>query len=288
MAKNDEGDRFKKPQGRYSKPEASKSSAIPPKPRRILRGDDPKDPIADADMTIGEGLSASVPEVIIKGLPGSKFLSPPRPKGNSARDCAEAQLIDSEDSMDDLSVDHYTKPRSNLSSKRKRSEPQSTPPLKEALQAETIHDSSDEEIGMLEKGNIQPAAFQTSKKAAPETKRSRQDRYQVLQVYSSKHPWLLDDPKKEWFFVYNRIGGSLGIEGQNIPPHFYMTTNSISMIIYCEESSKLIIRKSSDNSFGGATNILFTLTNSDHSVKLAKELALNATIKALTRDRFVL
>lgn len=263
------------------------SSAIPLKPRRHLHGEGPKDPIADADVTMSEDISKSVPEVIIDGLPGSKFLSPPHPNESSARGLAASQVIDSEDSIDDLSVEHYKKPRPSLSNKRQQFEPQSAPPKRDTVQVETIHDSSDEEIGTLEKGNIQSTAFPASKKIALKMEKSGQVRYQVLKVFSPKHPWFLDDPKKEWFLIYNRVGGSLSIEGEDVPPYLNMTTNSISTITYGEESSNLIIRKSSDNSFCGATNILLTLTNSNNSVKLAQELALSSTIKALPKNRFV-
>jgi hypothetical protein len=288
MAKISGNDVFLKPQGRYSKPEASKPSAILPKQRRPLRGDDPKDPITDADATVNDGTSKSVPKVIIQGLPGSAFHSPPSSKNMTSRNLAAAQLIDSEDSMDDLSVEHYTKPRPSLSNKRNRPESQSTQPKKDTTQAETIHDSSEEEIGTLAKGNIQPTPFPTSKKATPKIKKSGQERYPVFQMFSPKHPWLLDG-KKEWFLIYNRLAGSLSIEGEKVPPYFSLTTNSISTIIYCEESSKLIVRKSADNSFGGASDILFTLASTDHSVKLAKVLAaLSSTIRATPKHRFVL
>lgn len=285
IAKSHESDRFVKPQGRYSKPEASKASTVRPENRRPLRGDDPKDPITDTtDAAAGEA-SKYTPQVVIKGLKGSSYDSPPHPDPPSIARPA-AQLIDSEDSMDDLSAGHYKKPLPTLSDKRKRSEPQPARTKKENVEPQTIHDTSDEETGKLEDGNIKPTNFPPSKKAPPKEKKPGQERYQIFQVFSPTHPWFLGDANRELFVVYNRVDGDLSIEGQGIP-RLVMTVNSISSVEYSEESSKIIIHKSRDNSFGRSINISLTLSNANDSVKLAKLLALSTTTKALPKSRFV-
>lgn len=278
MTKSHGSDRFVKPQGRYSKPEPSKAEN-----RRSLRGDDPKDPITDTDAPADRGMSKSTPQVVIKGLKGSGYGSPPSP--SLTRDkLPAAQFIDSEDSMDDLAAGHYKKP--TLSEKRKRSEPQASRPNKETTEPQTIHASSDEEIDKLEEGNIKPTKFPPSKKATPKEKKPGQDRCQILQVFSESHAWFLGNADIEWFVVYNRMEGSLSIEGKDAP-RLSMPVNSISQIEYSEESSKLVIHKSRDNTFGKSIRILFTLKNANDSAKLAKQLAVSSTTKALCKSRFV-
>jgi hypothetical protein len=254
--------------------------------RRLLRGDDPKDPISDADAFAGGGTSKNSPQVIIRGLPGSQYHSPPRPTPAGARGRSGAHIIDSEDSMDDLSVGHYKVSAPSLPDKRKLSELQSAKTKKDVAQAHTISDTSDEEIDMLEKGNIKPVTFPASKKAASKEKKLGQDRYQVLQVFSPSHTWFLGDSKKEWFLVYSGVDGLLSIEGEDAPP-LSMGVNSISIVEYTEECSKMTVHKSRDNSFRGATHIHITLTSPDHSIKLAKQLASSSTIKAVPKARSV-
>ena len=248
---------------------------------------DAKVPGNGEDLTIAEGASKSMPQVKIRGLPGSPYKSPPQPS-TRARGPATAQLIDSEDSMDDLSAGHYKKIRPISVSKLLKRPPQQPVKRKaDAVQAETIHDTSEEEIDVLEKGNIKPTAFLASKKAAAKDKKPGQDRFRLLQAFSSSHPWFLGDANQEWFVVYNSMDGILKIEAKDAPP-LAMTTACISMVEYSEECAMLTIHKSRDNTFGKSIQIHLTLTSSSDSERLAKEIRSSASvIKLIPKSRFV-
>lgn len=259
---------------------------VPLRGRKLLPAK-AKRPVNGEDMTIHGGGSRRMPQVKIRGLPGSPYKTPQQPS-TRARGVAAAQLIDSEDSMDDLSAGHYkTIPPPSVPEMRKRSQQQPLKRKADVVQAETIHDTSEEEIDVLEKGNIKSTAFPASKKAAPKDKKPGQDRFRVLQVFSSSHPWFLGDVNQEWFVAYNRMDGILKIEHKDAPPQA-MTTACISLVEYSEECAMLKIHKSRDNTFGGSTQIHLTLASSSDSERLAKALGLSASvIKLVPKSRFV-
>jgi sentrin-specific protease 7 len=179
--------------------------------------------------------------------------------------------------------------------KRRRLQKQSDEP--EVIgDAQAIHDTSDEEIHLLEKSNIKPTLFAASegvrskvfpsKKAAPKDKRVKET-FRLVQLFSSSHTWFLGDEKKEWAIVHDASNSVLSIEGKDAIP-MSMTTGCISLIEYSEDSAKITIHKSKDNTFGSTAQIHVTLAGIDDSVRLSSSIsAKNPTMKLTRKTKLV-
>jgi sentrin-specific protease 7 len=286
---------------RFSNPESSKATVVRLDESQTLNGEDPNDPISDAEKKAvkkaDRNPSKSYPEVILRGYrstslrrsTGHSKFKPNAARANAERErrkhLAETPVIDSEDSVDDLSAEHY-KASPGSPDKHNRSANLSAATKMNADRAQTIPDSSDEEITKLEKGNIKPTAFSASKKVNPKETKLGQAKYEVLQVFSAAHPWFLGGSRKEWSLFHDRDKGLLSIEGEDTPP-LKMAVNPISSIEYSEDNSKMIIHKSRDNSFGGAVNICITLGSPIESEVLTRQIALSPTIKSILKSRLV-
>jgi hypothetical protein len=258
------------------------------------------DPISDEDDNNARDLDKTTPQVVLKGY-GSSSHDLPGPKPNTGRARADSRgskasitptrVIGSDGSVDDLSAEHYKAPPPNSPDKRGRSKyfPPGAP--KDAVQAQTINDTSDEENRALEKGNIKPTAFAVPKKANAK-ERKLEERYHVLQVLSPSHTWLPGDDQQQWTLIYDISNDLIRIEGEGAPS-LTMAVNGINIIEYSRDSSRIIIRKGRDHSdandqkFNEATNIFLTLGDSSESVALAKRLTSKHTIKSIRKERLV-
>lgn len=285
-----------------------------------------KQPISVEDLTESDDPSVVQPKVLIKGLPGSKFNSPVKMAPTHDQSRAAAQHIESEESMDDLSVGHYKKPTYAIQEKRKRfmqpsverkNEPGLSKVILDSLAsqnkrrrskrqsdnseeigyAQTIHDTSDEEIHLLEKSNIKPTSFAASDgarskkassiKAAPKDKRPIKETFKLLQLFSPSHPWFLGDSEKEWALVHNISDGVLSIEGKDAIS-MSMRTGCISLIEYSDHCAMMTIHKSKDNTFGSAGHIHITLASIDDCAQVASAiLTKNPTVKLTRKTKLV-
>jgi sentrin-specific protease 7 len=286
---------------RFSNPESSRATVVRLDESQTLNGEDPNDPISDAEKKAvkkaDRNPSKSHPEVV---LPGYRSTSRRRSTGHSKfkpnvaranaererrRHLAQTPVADYEDSVDDLSAEHYKAPPGSPD-KRNRTRHLSAATKMNADRAQTIPDSSDEEITKLEKGNIKPTAFLASQKVNPKEKKLRQAKYEVLQVFSPAHTWFLGGSKKRWSLFHDRDNGLLSIEGEDTPP-LRMAVNPISKIEYSQDNSKMVIHKSRDNSFGGATIVCITLGSPTESKALTLQIALSPTIRSILKPRLV-
>jgi hypothetical protein len=277
-------------------------------------GEDPNDPISDTGMESPRRCNKSTPQVIIRSPEDTAFRGSPRskpgtaragldstkhatenglkskyfpqahqPKRDSQRDLGQTKANTSknhqdhqEDNVDDLSAEHYNSPRGSLG-KRNRST------KSEAGQAVAIEDSSDDEITALKNGNIKPSTFPSSKKQ--KSGKFGEDRYEISQIFSATHVWFHGGNRKRWFLLHDRDNNSLRIEGDDAPS-LGMGLVSINSIEFGEESANVVIHKSRDNGFGGATQLCLTLGDSNQSKALAKGLS-GPTIKAIHKTGFV-
>jgi hypothetical protein len=175
------------------------------------------------------------------------------------------------DGFDDLSAEHYDASQM-LPSKPKRSKAIPAEAKKSgATQALSINDISDDEVDILKDADIKPTTFPSSKKSNLK-KKVGGETYEVLQIFSAGHPWFFGGDRKSRSLIYDINDGLLRIEGGDTPP---LTTavNSISNVEFSDDNAKMVIHKSRDRTFGGATQICLTLGGADQSAALAKRIS---------------
>jgi hypothetical protein len=162
------------------------------------------------------------------------------------------QLLRKEDNFEDLSAD----------SRGGNSRQQSI----------ILGDSSDDEK-RRKKSNIQRTNFSNSKKGR-QPKPSGEERFNVLQVYSSSHRWLFSSEKKTWSLHENCKAGLLSFfddQGAAVPG-LVLNPKSITKIMRADNYPKIVIHKSTDSTAHRSSKICVEFSERDAAIALLERI----------------
>jgi hypothetical protein len=147
---------------------------------------------------------------------------------------------------------------------------------------------SDSESDENTENNIKTTTF--TSKTPKDLKTKPDDKYEVLQVFSEGFKWLLGGTGQKWSVLqnfYTRTLMFLNHEGVPVP-ELCLVPNSISKIECNDESSKMILHKSIDQTAHQQHQIMVEL-RSPHEASLFRKHAENYSnvIKILCKDALV-
>jgi hypothetical protein len=135
-----------------------------------------------------------------------------------------------------------------------------------------LGDSSDDE-SRRKKSDIQRTNFGNSKKVK-QPKPSGEERFNVLQVYSSSHRWLVSSEKKTWSLHENCKAGLLSFfddQGAAVPG-LVLNPNSITKYMRADKYPKIVIHKSSDSTAHRSSKICVEFSERDAAIALLERI----------------
>lgn len=203
-------------------------------------------------------------------------------------------LYESDHSPDDLTTGHcfndeqadwdqaqalLKRPKAGKSQHAARKRPRDT---------EAHSDISEDDLSLVRNADIKPADFHTSKKSS-QKKRSREESYDVVQLFSETETWLLPGSDAHWSLSYNPFSERLSVFASDGNLQFDLSIKTIAKIEVNNDSAKLVFHNSRDMTDSGkGSHIYLELRDKDKSLSLRDSLeSKDVTIKIIQKSGFV-
>ncbi len=195
------------------------------------------------------------------GLSGQQNGNPSTKKAPSR---TSSPLLDPDASVDELNADEfYQQTAGGLLAKQKtaKAAESKSKGADERSQSITLHESSDDDL-VNKKADMVSTDFVSASKAKSK-KQPGEARFDVIQVFSKSHKWLLASSRKRWSLLENCKQGILTIFDENgdAVPDLVLAPQSITKIMRGDDNPKLHLSKSLDQTAKKSSQICLELSD---------------------------